>query len=184
MLSFLRKTIGLSQHLQETAPENSQQIVGEVINTDFEPSEQAGLMPVHNKWSVVAAPYYEYDGIARAIPAPYYGNDDAAPAYNYIENIIEKPTSLYEVHGLPDPDPEYQPSYAHRSPQDFPQPEYYHAYAASEPSQKYTTQYQNSGSSGTYEGNYVGQTTNDYGTPLDNILGKYNNTSPALKRTG
>ena len=51
-----------------TAPENSQQ-TGEVINTDFEPSEQAGLMLLHNRWS--------------AVPATYYCNDDTTPAYNY-----------------------------------------------------------------------------------------------------
>ena len=34
-------------------PENSEQISGEVINTDFEPSEQAGLMLIHGKWSAM-----------------------------------------------------------------------------------------------------------------------------------
>ena len=111
-----------------------------VINSDFEPSEQTGLKHVHNKWSAIPVPYYQYDGIVPAIPAP-------APAYNDIENHIEKPTSLYEVNGLPDPNLEFrqvpQPSYAYRSPQDY--PEYFQANAAPEPSQTYTTPYQNAG---------------------------------------
>jgi hypothetical protein len=170
----------------DTTHENNEQIFGEMINTDFKPSEQAGLMLVHDNWSAIPAPYYEYDDIAPAISAPYYSNDDAAPAYNDIENHIEKPTSLYEVHGLPDPDPEYlqlpQPSYAYRSPQDFPQPEYYHTYAAPEPSQPYNTPYQNAGSSGPYEGNYFGQSTNTYRTQHDNYSGEYRNNN--IQSTG
>ena len=138
-------------------------------------------MLVHDKWNVVPAPYYEYDGIEPAIsapyyeydgiapakPAPYYGYDGTAPAYNDIEYTVEKPPSLYEEHMLPDPDPEYsqlsQPCYAYRSPQDNP-----------EPSLTDTTPYQNAGSSGPYEGNYVGQTMHAYIPPLA-FLSEYSN---------
>jgi hypothetical protein len=135
-----------------------QHFIGEVLNSDFNPSTHEDLMFIEDSWN--------------AVPAPYYGYDDT---FEYVQtnnhlvnNLNEKPTSLYEVHGLPDPDPQYQmvqPNHAYSPPE---------GNLVTDYSNANVTPYKNA-VPGTYQGNYVGQISNAYGTPYDNYLAEYSN---------
>ena len=131
-----------------------QHFIGEVLNSDFNPSTHEDLMFIEDSWNAVPAPYYGYDDTFEYVQT----NNDL------VNNLSEMPTSLYEVHGLPDPDPQYQMS----------QPDYTYSPPQADYSNAYVTPYENA-IPGTYQGNYVGQTTNEYGTPYDDYLAEYSN---------